>query len=192
MRAVAFAAQRTKGRHAGWTRASILSLPGLRYPPRDHAARPIGRHTQIGVGMRRRDNVLRLRRFRVDELKRRLATLDAMHEDVERKLADLDESVARERQRAHDSDLARLAFPSFTRAMDSRRENLTSTLRETDRERNTARTDLADAWQELKALELAAEQEAKRHSESDLRRGQLRLDELALARQLRKQAVRQI
>jgi len=142
--------------------------------------------------MKRRENLLRLKRFRVGELKRRLATLDTMHADVERKLADLEEAVARERQRSNDSDLGRLAFPSFMRAMDSRRENLTATLAETERERDNARAELADAWQDLKALETAAEQEAKRAEEAELRRGELRLDEIALARQLRKQAVRQI
>ena len=142
--------------------------------------------------MKRRENLLRLKRFRVDELKRRMATLDAMHADVQRKLADLEEAIARERQRSNDSDLGRLAFPSFMRAMDSRRENLTATLGEAERERDHARAELADAWQELKALEAAAEQETKRAEAAELRRGQLRLDELALARQLRKQAVRQL
>lgn len=135
---------------------------------------------------------MRLKRFRAEELKRRLATLDGMHADVERKLTDLDEAIARERRRSNDSDLGRLAFPSFMRAIDSRRENLTATLRETEREREHAQCDLADALQELKALEAATEQESKRVAEAESRRGQLHLDELSLSRHLRKQAVRQI
>lgn len=141
--------------------------------------------------MSRRENLLRLKRFGVEELKRRLATLEAMRADVERKLADLEEAIARERQRSNDSDLGRLAFPSFMRAMDSRKENLTATLKETERERDRGRSDLTAAWQELKALESAAEQEAKRAAEIEMRRGELRLGELALARQLRRQALRQ-
>src|ERR1051325_472680 len=50
--------------------------------------------------MKRRDTQLRLKRFRVDEFKRRMTTLDAMKSDLERKLADLEDSVARERQRS--------------------------------------------------------------------------------------------
>ena len=46
--------------------------------------------------MKRRESLLRLKRFRVDELKRRLATLDEMKGDLEKKLADLDDSVTRE------------------------------------------------------------------------------------------------
>ncbi len=65
--------------------------------------------------MKRADTLLRVKRFKVDELKRRMATLDAMKADLDRKLADLEDSIARERQRANDSDIGRLAFPSFLR-----------------------------------------------------------------------------
>ena len=60
--------------------------------------------------MKRQDTLIRLRRFRVDDLKRRMATLDGMKADVEKKLADLEDSVTRERQRAGDTDIGRLAF----------------------------------------------------------------------------------
>ncbi|HVT32361.1 MAG TPA: hypothetical protein VHE32_06930 [Rhodanobacteraceae bacterium] len=46
--------------------------------------------------MKRGDTLMRLKRFRVDDMKRRMATLDAMKSDLERKLSDLEESVARE------------------------------------------------------------------------------------------------
>lgn len=134
---------------------------------------------------------MRLKKFRVDEFKRRMATLDGMRADLERKLADLDESVARERQRAHDSDIGRLAFPSFLRSIESRRENLCATLKEIDRERMQCQADLTGAYQELKSLELATEQQAKRVAEIEARRAQSRVDEMAIVRHLRKHALRQ-
>ena len=142
--------------------------------------------------MKRRDNQLRLRRFRVDELQRRLGTLEAIATDLVRKLADLEETVARERQRANDTDLGRLAFPSFLKAMDSRRENLKATLHEIERERAQSKTEFALACQELKSVELAVEQEARRLADAPLLKSRMRLGDLALARQLRKQALRQI
>lgn len=142
--------------------------------------------------MKRRDTLVRLKRFRVDDLKRRMATLDGMNADLERKLSDLEESVARERQRANDSDIGRLAFPSFLRSIDSRRENLRTTLAELERERAQAQGELAGAFQDLKSLELAMEQQEKRTAELEARRGQTRLDEMALVRHLRKHALRQI
>jgi flagellar FliJ protein len=140
--------------------------------------------------MKRGDTLIRLRRFRVDEMKRRMATLDGMKADAERKLSDLEDSVARERHRAGDSDIGRLAFPSFLRSIETRRENLRATLKEIERERVTAQTDLNTAFQDLKSLEFATEQQAKRVAEIESRRSQSRLDEMALVRHLRKHALR--
>jgi flagellar protein FliJ len=140
--------------------------------------------------MNRTDTLLRLKRFRVDEMKRRIAAIDAMRNDLERKLADLDDNVAREKQRAGDSDIGRLAFPSFLRSIDARRENLRNTLKEIEREHASALLDLNNAFQDLKALEFATEQQAKRLAEIETRRAQTRMDEMALVRHLRKHSLR--
>jgi flagellar protein FliJ len=140
--------------------------------------------------MNRTDTLLRLKRFRVDEMKRRIASIDAMKADLERKLADLDDNVAREKQRAGDSDIGRLAFPSFLRSIEARRENLRITLKEIEREHAIAMTDLSNAFQDLKSLEVATEQQAKRLAEMQARRAQARLDEMALVRHLRKHTLR--
>ena len=140
--------------------------------------------------MNRTDTLLRLKRFRVDETKRRIAAIDAMRTDLERKLADLDDNVAREKQRAGDSDIGRLAFPSFLRSIDARRENLRNTLKEIEREHAAAQIDLNSAFQDLKALEFATEQQAKRLAEIETRRAQTRMDEMALVRHLRKHSLR--
>jgi flagellar export protein FliJ len=140
--------------------------------------------------MKRGDTLMRLKRFRVDELKRRMATLEAMRADAERKLADLEDSVARERQRANDSDIGRLAFPSFLRSIETRRENLRATMKELERERTNVQNDLTAAFQDLKSLEFANEQQQKRVDELEARRTQGRMDELALVRHLRKHAMR--
>ena len=140
--------------------------------------------------MNRTDTLLRLKRFRVDEMKRRIAAIDAMKADLERKLTDLDDNVTRERQRAGDSDIGRLAFPSFLRSIEARRENLRHTLKEIEREHMAAQIDLSNAFQELKSLEIATEQQAKRITEMQSRRNQARVDEMALVRHLRKHALR--
>jgi predicted secreted protein len=142
--------------------------------------------------MKRRENQLRLKRFRVDELQRRMGTLESIAADLVGKLADLEETVARERQRANETDLGRLALPSFLKAMDSRRENLKATLKEIEREQAQTTTEHAVATQELRSVEIVAEQEARRAAEAPLHKSRVRLGEIALARQLRKQALRQI
>ena len=140
--------------------------------------------------MNRTDTLLRLKRFRVDEMKRRIAAIDAMKVDLERKLADLDDNVEREKLRAGDSDIGRLAFPSFLRSIEARRENLRITLKEIEREHACALADLSNAFQDLKSLEIATEQQAKRLDELQTRRAQARLDEMAIVRHLRKHTLR--
>ena len=140
--------------------------------------------------MNRTDTLLRLKRFRVDEMKRRIAAIDAMKVDLERKLSDLDDNVEREKLRAGDSDIGRLAFPSFLRSIEARRENLRITLKEIEREHAAALNDLSNAFQDLKSLEIATEQQAKRLDELQTRRAQARLDEMALVRHLRKHTLR--
>jgi len=142
--------------------------------------------------MKRRDTLLRLKRFRVDELKRRLATLEEMKADLERKLADLDETVAREKHRAADSDIGRLAFPSFVRSIDARRDNIRATMKDIERERAAAEGDLASAFQDLKIFEMAEDERTRRIAEAGARPAQSRLDELSIVRHLRKHAFRQI
>ena len=140
--------------------------------------------------MNRTDTLLRVKRFKVDEMKRRIAAIDAMRTDLERKVSDLDDNVAREKRRAGDSDIGRAAFPSFLRSIEARRENLRTTLKEIEREYAAAQLDLTNAFQDLKSLEFATEQQAKRLAEIQTRRQQARMDEMALVRHLRKHSLR--
>src|SRR4029078_325836 len=109
--------------------------------------------------MNRTDTLLRLKRFRVDDMNSRIAAIDAMKADLERKLTDLDDNVTRERQRAGDSDIGRLAFPSFLRSIEAGRKNAPPTHRKIEREKGAAKADLSNAFQDLKSLEIANEQQ---------------------------------
>jgi flagellar FliJ protein len=140
--------------------------------------------------MKRRDSLLRLKRFRVDELKRRLGTLDEMKADLDKKLADLDDSVARERARANDSDIGRLAFPSFLQSIDVRRKNIRNTMKDLEGERAREQDELAAAFQDLKSFEIAEEERLRRAAEAESQAAQSRLDEMAIVRHLRKHAIR--
>ncbi len=59
-----------------------------------------------------------------------------------------------------------------------------------EREHAIALSDLGDAFEELKSLEIAVEQQQRRLSEIEGRRAQTRMDEISLMRHLRKHAVR--
>jgi flagellar FliJ protein len=140
--------------------------------------------------MNQTDTLLRLKRFKVDEIKRRIASIEAMRADLDRKLANLDETVAREKQHAGDSDIGRLAFPSLLRSIETRRENLRASLKEIERELATTQIDHTAAFQDLESLEVATEQQAKRLTELRARRQQARLDEMALVQHRREYSLR--
>src|ERR1700722_17801495 len=140
--------------------------------------------------MNRTDTLLRLKRFKVDEMKRRVASIEAMRADLDRKLADLDENVAREKQRPGVSDIGRLAFPSFLRSIDTRRENLRATMKEIEREFASAQLDLTTAFQDLKSLEVATVQKVKPLAGMQSRRQQSHLDDMSLVQHLRKHSLR--
>ncbi len=63
-------------------------------------------------------------------------------------------------------------------------------MKDIEREYDAAQADLGEAFQELKTLEIAAEQQERRLAEIQGRRQQTRMDEIALIRHLRKHAVR--
>ena len=129
---------------------------------------------------------MRLARFRVEDFRKKLATLESMRADAEKKLSDLEDSIERERVRSNDSDLSRVAFPSFLRSIDARRENLRLTLSEVSRERDCVESALLEAEEGLKGLELACEMEQRRLDEA-LR---MRQSESEMLRHLRRHAVR--
>ena len=142
--------------------------------------------------MKRRDSLLRLKRFRVDEFKRRLATLDEMKADLEKKLSDLDDSVVREKTRAADSEIGRLAFPSFLQSIEARRKNIKNTMNDLERERASQQDELAAAFQDLKTFEVAEEESFGGVVEAETRAAQSRLDEMAIVRHLRKHSARHV
>ena len=73
---------------------------------------------KVGVTtMKSREALIRLHRFRVDEIRRRLKSLDDMRADLTKKMSDLETMMQEEQRRAAHSDLGRLAYPSFARSV---------------------------------------------------------------------------
>jgi len=140
--------------------------------------------------LKSRESLLRLKRFRVEELKRRLATLDEIRADLDSKLADLDSLVARERHRASEGEIGRLALPTLLRSIELRRTNIQNTKEGLERERGVHERDLAVACEDLQNFELSEEQRQRRAADAQARSAQSRREELTMLRHLRKHAVR--
>ena len=131
---------------------------------------------------------MHLKRFRVEELKRRLATLDEMRVDLDSQLADLDRFAARNGHRTAEAEISRLALPTLLRSIDLRRNNIQNTRKDLERERAAQEQDLAAACEDLRSFELAEHQRLRRTVDAQTRSAQFRRDGLSMMRHLRKHA----
>ena len=136
--------------------------------------------------MKSREALIRLHRFRVDEIRRRLQSLDTMRADLTKKMADLETMMQEEQRRAAHSDLGRLAYPSFARSVVARRENIQRSVDEVEKQASGVTEELQAAYRELKKYEIAADSEAQRDRVEYARKVQAELDDIALGRHARK------
>ncbi len=74
--------------------------------------------------MKSRDTLARLRRFHVDETRRRVAQIETMIADFSKMARELEREIAIEEQRAGISDMSHFAYPTYARAARARRANL--------------------------------------------------------------------
>ena len=100
-----------------------------------------------------RDHLIRLKRFQVDERRRRVAQIEFMIADFTRMAVDLDREIATEEQRSGISDPTHFAYPTYARAAVVRRDNLKRSTDELKEQMDEAKGLLAEAQEELKKAE---------------------------------------
>ncbi len=100
-----------------------------------------------------RDHLIRLKRFQVDERRRRVAQIESMIADFARMVVDLDREIASEEQRSGISDPSHYAYPTFARAAVARRDNLKRSSDELKDQLDEAKGLLGEAQDELKKAE---------------------------------------
>lgn len=134
--------------------------------------------------MKSRETLLRLRRFQVDEKRRKLTQIETMIAEFERMPADLDREIAVEEARAGISDKAHFAYPTYARAALQRRDNLLQSANDLARQLDDARRDVEEAYEELKKFEIFDDREQVKERAIEAVREQAELDRIAL--QMRK------
>jgi flagellar protein FliJ len=80
--------------------------------------------------MKSRDTLVRLKRFHLEEKRRRVRQIEMMLAEFARMTADLDREIANEEKRAGITDPAHFAYPTYARAASVRRDNLKSSISE--------------------------------------------------------------
>src|SRR5580704_18470023 len=75
------------------------------------------RRVELGVRMMKsRDTLIRLKRFQVEEKRRRVRQIEMMTAEFNRMIADLDREIANEEKRSGINDPAHFAYPTYARA----------------------------------------------------------------------------
>jgi flagellar protein FliJ len=132
--------------------------------------------------MKSRETLIRLKRFQVDEKRRRVAQIEGMIAEFERMSGDLEREIKTEQDRAGIHDPAHFAYPTYAKAAITRRENLNRSADELRGQLLDARDALADAFDELKKVELLDERDQLRERAVENAREQAELDHIGASR----------
>jgi flagellar FliJ protein len=132
--------------------------------------------------MKSRETLIRLKRFQVDEKRRRVAQIEGMIAEFERMAVDLDREIRVEQERAGISDPAHFAYPTYAKAAMQRRENLRRSADELKVQLDEAKGALAEAFDDLKKVELLDERDQIRERAVENAREQIELDRIGALR----------
>ncbi len=99
--------------------------------------------------MKSRDTLIRLKRFQVEEKRRRLAQIEMMISEFTRMATDLDREIGAEEQRTNNIDPTHFAYSTYARAARVRRDNLKTSIGELRAQVDDAKSALEDATAEL-------------------------------------------
>ena len=99
--------------------------------------------------MKSRDSLMRLKRFHVDEKRRRVAQIETMIAEFLRMANELDREISVEEQKSGITDMSHFAYPTYARAARARRENLARSATELRDQLGEAKGQLDEANAEL-------------------------------------------
>ena len=111
--------------------------------------------------MKSRETLIRLRRFDVDEHRQKVTDIETMIADFQQMAVDLERQIEVEQEKAGVSDVNHYAYPTFAKAAVERRQNLIASIGELETKLEVARGELAEAFEELKKVELMQERDAE-------------------------------
>ena len=132
--------------------------------------------------MKSRETLIRLKKFQVDEKRRKVAQIEGMIAEFDRMATDLDREIMAEQERAGIHDPAHFAYPTYAKAALTRRDNLKRSAVDLKIQLEDARAALGEAFEELKKVELLDERDQMREKADDDAREQAELDRIGLMR----------
>ena len=132
--------------------------------------------------MKSRETLIRLKKFQVDEKRRKVAQIEAMMAEFDRIATELDREIKLEQDRAGIHDPAHFAYPTYAKAAMGRRENLKRSSDDLKAQLDDAKAMLGEAFEELKKVEMLDERDNARERAEQNAREQSELDRIAAMR----------
>jgi flagellar protein FliJ len=132
--------------------------------------------------MKSRETLIRLKKFQVDEKRRKVAQIEAMIAEFDRMATDLDREIKLEQDRAGIHDPSHFAYPTYAKAAITRRENLKRSTGELRTQLDDAQAALGEAFEELKKVEMLDERDQQRERAEQNEREQVELDRIGAFR----------
>jgi len=132
--------------------------------------------------MKSRETLIRLKKFQVDEKRRKVAQIEGMIAEFDRMAGDLEREIKTEQERAGIHDPAHFAYPTYAKAAMCRRDNLKRSAEELRMELEEAKAALAEAFDEMKKVELLDERDHMREREEEAAHDQSNLDAIGVMR----------
>ncbi|MFN3657201.1 MAG: flagellar export protein FliJ [Pseudolabrys sp.] len=132
--------------------------------------------------MKSRETLIRLKKFQVDEKRRKVAQIEAMIAEFERIAVELEREIKVEQDRAGIHDPGHFAYPTYAKAAMTRRENLKRSTDELRAQLDDAKAHLGEAFEELKKVEMLDERDQQREKAEASAREQAELDRIAALR----------
>ena len=112
--------------------------------------------------MKSRETLIRLKKFQVDERRRKVAQIEAMIAEFERISGDLDRDIKTEQDRTGIHDPNHFAYPTYAKAAMQRRENLKRSVDDLKIQLEDAKAALGEAFEEMKKAEMLDERDQMR------------------------------
>jgi flagellar protein FliJ len=132
--------------------------------------------------MKSRNTLIRLKKFQVDDKRRKVAQIEAMIAEFQRMATELDREILSEQERAGIHDPGHFAYPTYAKAAIGRRENLKRSVDELLVQLDEAKLALQESYEELKKIELLDERDQVRDRALGDAREQTELDTIASLR----------
>jgi len=116
--------------------------------------------------MKSRETLIRLKKFQVEERRRRVAQIEGMISEFERNI-----KIEQDRSGIHDP--VHFAYPTYAKAAIQRRDNLRRSADDLKAQLEDAKAALGEAFEEMRKVELLGERDQIRERAEDDERAEL-------------------